>query len=60
MKPAQTIFADAEKSVGAWTYKWITPVPGSPFVEHATETWYQFHGMKIGYGNSIELREALR
>ncbi|KAF9647804.1 alpha/beta-hydrolase [Thelephora ganbajun] len=43
-----TIVADAEKSVGAWTYKWVTPVPGSPFAEHATENWYQFLGWNLG------------
>jgi len=43
-----TILADAEKSVGAWTYKWITPIPGSPYAEHATENWYQFLGVVIG------------
>ena len=49
----QTIVADAEKYIGAWTYKWITPVPGSPFAEHATENWYQFLGVKTGYGTLL-------
>jgi len=43
-----TIVADAEESVGAWTYKWITPIPGSPVAEHATDNWYQFLGVKTG------------
>ena len=52
-KPAQTIVADAEKSLGAWTYKWITPVPGTPFAEHGAEKWYQFRGVTIGYDTPL-------
>ena len=57
---AQTIVADAEESFGAWTYRWITPVPGSPLAEHATENWYQFLGVETGCDNFTGTLETPR
>lgn len=49
----QSIVADAEQSAKAWTYRWVTPIPGSTLAFHGTDNWYQFLGVQTGCDNFV-------